>query len=89
MGRESKHNLDRREWRSTGARLYAKHETELPQAKVDEAMVAKIRRLHDRKQRLIARINKDYSAAGLGRRFGPHQRTIEKILRRETWAHVA
>ncbi|NHR08375.1 hypothetical protein HA052_24595 [Chromobacterium haemolyticum] len=86
--RGSKHNMDRREWQSTGARLYAKHGTELPQAKADEAVVARIRRLHARKQRLIERLNRDYSAAGLARRFGLHVRTVEKMLRRESWAHV-
>lgn len=86
--RGSKHNMDRREYCATGARLYALHGTELPQAKADEAVVTKIRRLHARKQRLIERLNRDYSAAGLARRFGLHVRTVEKMLRRESWAHV-
>lgn len=88
--RGSKHNMDRREWQATGARLYTRRGTELPQAKADEAVVAKIRRLHARKQRLMERLNRDYSAAGLARRFGfgLHVRTVEKMLRRESWAHV-
>lgn len=86
--RGSKHNMDRREWQSTGARLYARRGTELPQSKADEAVVAKIRRLHARKQRLIEQLNHDYSAAGLARRFGLSLRSVERILSRECWAHV-
>ena len=86
--RQSIHSMDRREWRATGARLYAKHGTDLPQAKLDEMTVAKIRWQYARKQRLIEMLNSSYSAAGLARRYGLHIRTVEKILRRDTWAHV-
>lgn len=88
MSRGSRHNMDRREYRATGARMYARRGTELPQAKLDEATVARIRRLHARKQRLVAHLNRKYSAAGLAASLGIHVRTVEKVLRGDTWFHV-
>lgn len=88
MSRPSRHNMDRREYRATGARLHARRGTELPQAKLDEETVKKIRRLHARKQRLIEQLNRKYSAAGLAASLGVHVRTVEKVLQRDSWFHV-
>jgi hypothetical protein len=87
--RNSKHGMDRHEYRATGARLTAVRGSDLPQAIATEKLVAMIRRQHARKQRLIQRLNAQYSAAALAKRHGLHVRTVEKILRRESWAHVA
>lgn len=86
--RRSKHNLDRATWQASGSRLYAKRGTDLPQARLTEADIAAIRRQHQRKQRLIARLNAAYSAASFAARYGVHVRTIEKALRADTWSHV-
>lgn len=88
MSRGSRHNMDRREYLATGARLYAQRGTELPQAKLDEETVARIRRQHARKKRLVAMLNSKYSAAGIAASLGVHPRTIEKVLRGESWFHV-
>jgi hypothetical protein len=83
-----KHNMDRHEYLSTGARMYARRGEDLPQSKLDVETVAWIRRQHARKQRLIQRLNEQYSAAGMAERLGVHVRTVEKALRRESWAAV-
>lgn len=87
--RNSKTGMSRHEYLASGARLYAVRGSKLPQAIVNEALVAKIRHQYARKQRLIQQLNATYSAAALAKRYGLHPRTVEKILRRETWAHVA
>lgn len=84
--RRSIHNMTRDEYLGNGARLYAKQGADLPQAKLTAATVALIRRQHDRKLRLIAKLNETYSAAAMAARHGVHVRTIEKALRRESWA---
>lgn len=89
MSRGSRHNLDRHAYLAGATRLYAVRGSALPHAVVDEALVAHIRRQHARKQRLIQRLNARYSAAALAQRYGLHLRTVEKILARESWAHVA
>ncbi|MDE1715792.1 hypothetical protein PWG14_25320 [Chromobacterium amazonense] len=86
--RGSRHNMDRREYLSTGARLYAKRGQQLPHARLTDHDIAQIQRMHARKQRLVAHLNARYSAAGLARQFGVSQRAIERVLARETWAHV-
>ncbi|OVE45610.1 hypothetical protein [Chromobacterium violaceum] len=86
--RGTRHNIDRREYLSSSARLYAARGEELPQSKLTDADVAKIRRLHDRKQRLVAKLNKRCSVEALAQMFGVHRRTIEKALSQESWAHV-
>ena len=60
----------------------------LPQAKLDESKVAKIRRDHCRARKLRTSLEKKYSAEGLAKQYGVHPRTIEKILSWETWVHV-
>lgn len=87
--RGSKHNMDRHTYEATGARLYALRGSQLPQAVADEALVAKIRRQHARKVRLIALLNQRYSAAGIAKRYGLSTRAVERIIARDTWAHVA
>lgn len=80
--------MTRHEYLASGARLTAARGSELPQAKMDEAAVAEARRLHARKQRLIAKINERYSIEALAERYGVAKHTMTKILTRETWAHV-
>ena len=70
------------------ARLFALRGEQCPAAKLTERDVAIIKELHAKKMRLVARINRRYSVDGLAQRFGVHRTTIEKIIYRETWAHV-
>jgi AraC-like DNA-binding protein len=60
----------------------------LPQAVLTEELVRQVRRLHRRKQALIERLNTKYSAAALARRAGCSTRAIQKVLARQTWAHI-
>lgn len=80
--------MDRHEYLSTGARMYAKRGEELPQSKLDAETVALIRRQHERKQRLVKQLNERYSAAAIAKRLGVHKRTVEKALQRDSWAAV-
>lgn len=63
--RGSRHNMDRHEFLASGARLYALRGQQLPHARLTESDIAKIRRLHAQKKRLVERLNRRYSAAGL------------------------
>lgn len=68
--------------------MFAKRGTELPQAKLTEDDVRLIRQVHAEARAEIARLHKSCSAKALAEKFGVHHRTVEKILSRETWAHV-
>ena len=69
-------------------REMARRGTQLEHAKLDEKTVEQIRLLHERKQRLVKALNDKYSAEALARRYRVHVRTVEKLLRRESWGHV-
>lgn len=62
---------------------------ELPQAKLTPLLVIEIRRRNEEKQRRIAELNAKYSAKAMAADLGVHVRTIEKVLRYESWRHVA
>jgi hypothetical protein len=62
---------------------------ELPQAKLTPLLVIEIRRRNEEKQKRIAELNAKYSAKAMAADLGVHERTIEKVLRYETWRHVA
>lgn len=68
--------------------MAAKRGSALPQAKLDEATAARILRLYRRKQRLVQQLNARYSAAAIARREGLHRRTVEKLVARDSWAHI-
>ncbi len=67
----------------------AKHGNDLPQAKLTPLLVVEIRRRNEEKQKRIAELNAKYSAKAMADDLGVHVRTIEKVLRYETWRHVA
>jgi glutamate 5-kinase len=69
-------------------RLSAKRGSDLPQSKLDEKEVIKIRRQYAKAQLAIARIQSRWTAKGIARTYGLHHRTIEKILSGATWTHV-
>lgn len=72
----------------SGSYWMAKRGEELPWSKLDAETVKKIRRQHERKQRLIDRLNERYSAEAFAERLGVHESTITKVLTYETWRHV-
>lgn len=73
------------------SRGYAKsaHGNDLPQAKLTPLLVIEIRRRNEEKQKRIAELNAKYSAKAMAADLGVHVRTIEKVLRYESWRHVA
>ena len=76
--RGSRHNINRDEY-LTSAILYAPRGTELPHAKLNDQKVRELRA----KYRLRVVTAKDLAAE-----YGVHVRTIEKVLRFESWRHV-
>jgi predicted DNA-binding protein (UPF0251 family) len=74
--RGSRHNLTRGEWRPI-ARLYAPRGEQLPQARLTADDVRAIRASYGPR-----------TAQELASHYRVHRRTIEKIVRWETWSHV-
>lgn len=66
----------------------AKRGLDLPQSKLTPLLVIEIRRRHEEKKARIAELNAKYSAKAIAADLGVHARTIEKVLRYETWRHV-
>lgn len=69
-------------------RLKVKRGEDLPQSKLTEADVKRIRRQYARYRMLRARLDARYTAKGLARTYNVHVRTIEKILTGEGWTHI-
>ena len=69
-------------------REFAVRGSALPQSKLNEQTVAKIRRDYARARKLRAKLETEYSAAGFAKKYGIHTRTVEKILSWQTWIHV-
>ena len=84
MGRGSKHGLHRDEWEQRRTE-FVRRGLELPQAKLMPLDVAEIRSAARQRQSLRSHIASNLSNAALAKKFGVHERTIEKILSRETW----
>lgn len=65
-----------------------KRGTELPHAKLNETLVARIRKEHANKERLKKLLDAEHSAAAMARRYGVSVNTITKVLTFATWRHV-
>lgn len=65
-----------------------KRGTALPQSKLNDELVRRIRRQHGRKEALKRKLDARYGAAALAKRFGVSEPTITKVLTYETWRHV-
>lgn len=61
---------------------------ELPQAKLTDIDIARIRQQHAAKEETKRKLDAEFSAAAFAHRYNVHVRTIEKILAYETWRHV-
>lgn len=89
LGRQRKPGtLDRREWQ-TRAREMALRGQELPHAKLLDLDVVSIRSAARQRDALRKHIAANLSNEALAKLHGVHVRTIEKILSRETWSHIA
>ena len=69
-------------------RLSARRGSALTQSKLDESDIATIRQCVAERERLRAEANR-LSNAALAKKFGVHQRNIEKIIQGIIWSHVA
>ena len=85
MGRGSRHGLHCDEWEQRRTE-FVRRGLELPQAKLMPLDVAEIRSAARQRQSLRSHIANNLSNAALAAKFGVHERTIEKILSRETWS---
>lgn len=86
--RGSKHNIHRDEWAQRRTEFVQRGQ-DLPHAKLVDLDVIAIRSAQRQRNALLAHIKNKLSNAALARQFGVHPRNIEKILRRETWSHIA
>ena len=68
--------------------LYCKRGEDLPQTKLSAAAVRDIRACAEKAKRLRQRITARYSRAALAKKWGVHERTIDKILAYETRVDV-
>lgn len=87
MARGSKHGLHRDEWEQRRTE-FVKRGMELPQSKLMPLDVAEIRSAARQRERLREHIQAHLSNAALARKFGVHERSIEKVLSREAWNHI-
>lgn len=62
--------------------------TELPQSKLNETLVRRIREEHAKKERLKKLLDEEHSAAAIAKRYGVSVNTITKVLTYATWRHV-
>ena len=69
-------------------RLKVKRGMDLPQSKLNEKLVKKIRQDYREAREEIKRLQTKYSSKGLAKEYGVHVRTMDKVLTYETWRHV-
>ena len=69
--------------------LKFKRGEELPQSKMNEDSVREARKIYSESREAIKKLNEEFSAKGLAKRYGVHARTMEKILSGETWGHIS
>lgn len=68
---------------------FAPRGQELPQTKLLDIDVVSIRSAAKQRENLRKHIADKLSNQALAKEFGVHERTIEKLLSRETWSHLA
>lgn len=62
--------------------------SDLPQSKLNEKLVARIRAEHREKEKAKRELDERYSAAAFAARYGVSVNTITKVLTYATWRHV-
>ena len=87
MARGSKHGIHRDEWEQRRTEFCARGQ-DIPQSKLLDMDVIAIRSAQRQRENLLQHIRNNLSNAALARQFGVHERSIEKIMSRETWSHL-
>jgi len=80
--------LSRQEW-TLRACEFAARGTELPQTKLLPLDIGNIRSAQRQRVKLLEYIRENLSNKALAKSFKVHERTIEKVLSRETASHIA
>ena len=68
-------------------RLKVKRGSQLPWAKLDESQVSEIRETIERREALKREL-REMTNANIAKRYGVHNRTIDRISAGESWIHV-
>jgi DNA-directed RNA polymerase specialized sigma24 family protein len=85
--RGSRHNVGRDTYLRDAAQ-YAPRGQDLPQTKLLDMDVIDIRSAKRQREALLKHIRENLSNEALAKRYGVHQRTIEKALSRETHSNL-
>jgi hypothetical protein len=83
----SKHGVHRDEWEQRRTEFCARGQ-DLPQSKLIDLDVLAIRSAKRQRESLLKHIRENLSNAALASQLGVHERSIEKIMSRETWTHI-
>lgn len=67
---------------------HAPQGSDLPQSKLNDTIVRRIREEHANKERAKRELDEKYSAEAFARRYGVSVNTITKVLGYATWRHV-
>lgn len=70
-------------------RVNVKRGKDLPQSKLTEEDVIEARKLHAEYMQTIKDLNSTFSIPALAKRYGVHERTMEKAISGITWSHIA
>lgn len=62
--------------------------SDLPQSKLNDTLVRRIRSEHAAKEQAKRDLDSQYSAAAFAKRYGVSENTITKVMGYETWRHV-
>lgn len=68
---------------------FAPRGVDLPQTKLESVEVEEIRSAAKQRAALTTHIRANLTNTALAKKYNVHVRTIEKVLTRETWSHVA
>lgn len=69
-------------------RLKFKRGVELPQSKLTPHKVIEARKLHAEYMQTVKDLHDTFSIAALAKRYGVHERTMEKAISGITWSHI-
>lgn len=62
--------------------------SDLPQSKLNDALVARLRAEHTVKERMKRLLDAEFGAAAQAKRYGVSVNTIHKVITYATWRHV-
>ena len=62
--------------------------SDLPQAKLNAAIVARLRAEHEIKERMKRVLDAEFGAAAQAKKYGVSVNTIHKVITYATWRHV-